>query len=70
MRTELENFNLILNPANKDIVTDKLCNNFWWCLNNVAKGLWREEIPYTMDMISFHIRPMLINFQVRIRMQT
>ena len=21
-------------------------NEFWWCLNNVAKGLWREEIPY------------------------
>lgn len=35
------------------------CNEFWWCLNNVAKGLWREEIPYVMDMIDFHIRPML-----------
>ena len=22
------------------------CNEFWWCLNNIAKGLWREEIPY------------------------
>lgn len=22
------------------------CNEFWWCLNNAAKGLWREEIPY------------------------
>ncbi len=22
------------------------CNEFWWCLNNVAKGLWREEILY------------------------
>jgi aminoglycoside 6-adenylyltransferase len=35
------------------------CNEFWWCLNNVAKGLWREEIPYVMDMINFQIRPML-----------
>ena len=35
------------------------CNEFWWCLNNVAKGLWRNEIPYVMDMINFHIRPML-----------
>ena len=35
------------------------CNEFWWCLNNVAKGLWREEIPYVMDMIDFQIRPML-----------
>ena len=22
------------------------CNEFWWCLNNIAKGLWRREIPY------------------------
>lgn len=35
------------------------CNEFWWCLNNVAKGLWREEIPYVMDMIDFQLRPML-----------
>ena len=36
------------------------CNDFWWCLNNVAKGLWREEIPYVMDMINYCIRPQLI----------
>lgn len=35
------------------------CNEFWWCLNNVAKGLWRKEIPYVMDMLNFQIRPML-----------
>lgn len=35
------------------------CNEFWWCLNNIAKGLWREEIPYVMDMTNFQIRPML-----------
>lgn len=29
------------------------CNEFWWCLNNVAKGLWREEIPYVMDMLNY-----------------
>jgi aminoglycoside 6-adenylyltransferase len=34
-------------------------NEFWWCLNNVGKGLWREELPYVMDMIHFHVRPML-----------
>ncbi len=27
-------------------------NEFWWCLNNVAKGLWREEIPYVQDMLA------------------
>ncbi len=36
------------------------CNEYWWCLNNVAKGLWREEIPYVMDMINYYVRPQLI----------
>lgn len=35
------------------------CNEFWWCLNNVAKGLWREELPYVMEMIDSCVRPML-----------
>lgn len=35
------------------------CNEFWWCLNNVAKGLWREEIPYVQDMVNFHVRKQL-----------
>lgn len=35
------------------------CNEFWWGLNNVAKGLWRNEIPYVMDMINLQISPML-----------
>lgn len=36
------------------------CNEFWWCLNNVAKGLWREEVPYVMNMINYVVRPQLI----------
>lgn len=36
------------------------CNEYWWCLNNVAKGLWRDEITYAMDMLNFIERPMLI----------
>lgn len=35
-------------------------NEFWWVLNNVAKGLWREEIPYVMDNLNFWIRPHLV----------
>lgn len=43
------------------------CNNFWWCLQNVAKGIARDELPYAMlmyhnvvreelhDMISWYI---------------
>lgn len=34
-------------------------NEFWWCTNNVAKGLWRGELPYVMDMLNLHARPML-----------
>ncbi|MDF2944658.1 MAG: hypothetical protein K0S01_3516 [Herbinix sp.] len=26
------------------------CNNFWWCLQNVAKGIARNELPYAMHM--------------------
>lgn len=35
------------------------CNDFWWCLNNAAKGLWRKEIPYVQDMMNFYIRKQL-----------
>lgn len=37
-----------------------VCNEFWWCLDNVGKGLWREEIPYVQDMINMHVRPQLV----------
>lgn len=26
------------------------CNEFWWCLNNVAKGILRDQLPYAMRM--------------------
>jgi len=28
------------------------CNNFWWCLNNVAKGIARDELSYVMSMLN------------------
>lgn len=37
-----------------------VCNEFWWCLNNVAKGLWREEIPYVQEMLHAVERPQLV----------
>jgi aminoglycoside 6-adenylyltransferase len=36
------------------------CNEYWWCLNNVAKGLWRQEVLYVMDMLNYVVRPQLI----------
>ncbi|HHX72106.1 MAG TPA: aminoglycoside 6-adenylyltransferase [Clostridiales bacterium] len=32
------------------------CNNFWWCLNNVAKGIARDELPYVMHMLNDVVR--------------
>lgn len=29
---------------------DGCCNEFWWCLNNVAKGIVRDQIPYAQRM--------------------
>lgn len=37
-----------------------VCSDFWWCLNNVAKGLWRKEPLYALDMIDFVLRPQLM----------
>lgn len=34
-------------------------NEFWWCGNNLAKGLWREEMPYVQDMANFVVRKQL-----------
>lgn len=35
------------------------CNEFWWCLNNVAKGIARDELPYVMEMYNQYVRDML-----------
>ena len=35
------------------------CNEFWWCTNNLAKGLCREEMPYVQDMANFVVRKQL-----------
>ena len=32
------------------------CNNFWWCLNNVAKGIARDELAYVMYMLNEVVR--------------
>lgn len=36
------------------------CNEFWWCLNNVAKGLWRRELPYAHAMFYDVVHPQLV----------
>lgn len=34
-------------------------NNFWWCLQNVAKGIWRDELPYAKSMFEHTTRASL-----------
>lgn len=36
------------------------CNEFHWCLNNVAKGIARDELSYAMDMQNHYVRDTLI----------
>lgn len=35
------------------------CSDFWWCLQNVAKGIWRDELPYVKQMFENVVRPRL-----------
>ncbi|SDZ39378.1 aminoglycoside 6-adenylyltransferase [Evansella caseinilytica] len=34
-------------------------NDFWWCLQNVAKGIWRDELPYAKQMFVLTTRASL-----------
>ncbi|MFS0672174.1 aminoglycoside 6-adenylyltransferase [Ornithinibacillus sp. 179-J 7C1 HS] len=57
----------ILPSSDSDYWTEKpseaeyfsCCNDFWWCMQNVAKGLWRKELPYAKQMFELVIRPRL-----------
>lgn len=44
---------------NQKIFAD-CCNEFHWCLNNVAKGIARDELSYAMEMLNHYVRDMLI----------
>lgn len=49
---------LITRPSEKEFAD--CCNEFWWCSTNVAKGLWREELPYVKEMFEGPVRDMLV----------
>ena len=34
-------------------------NEFWWCLNNVAKGIVRDQLPYAKWMFNVIVRDVL-----------
>jgi aminoglycoside 6-adenylyltransferase len=35
-------------------------NEIFWCSNNMAKGIWRDELPYVKHMFDAIIRPCLL----------
>ena len=39
---------------------DDCCNEFWWVSPYVAKGLWRDELTYTKQMLDVHVREQLM----------
>ncbi len=48
------------------------CNEFWWISVLVAKGLWREEIPYAKHMQDHYLRDELnkmLRWHIGIRTQ-
>ncbi|WP_117170147.1 aminoglycoside 6-adenylyltransferase [Paraliobacillus sediminis] len=40
---------------------DHFTNEFWWCSQNVAKGIWRDELPYAKQMYEYTMREPLDN---------
>lgn len=32
---------------------NECCNEFWWVLQNTAKGIWRDELPYAKGMFIY-----------------
>ncbi|MHB1153927.1 MAG: aminoglycoside 6-adenylyltransferase [Eubacteriales bacterium] len=55
---------IIFQPSDEDYHIKKptenryyaCCNDFWWCLNNVAKGIARDELSYVMHMLNNAVR--------------
>ena len=40
------------------------CNEFHWCLNNVAKGIARDELSYAMKQFNECVRDMLVQMLI------
>ena len=59
---------LIEKPSEKEF--DEACNEFWWICTYIAKGLWREELPYVMYMyeqINRNVLIRMLEWQIGIR---
>ena len=50
---------LVREPTEKEFLNT--CNEFWWVCTYVAKGLVRNEIIYSKEMLETVVRPMFMN---------
>ena len=50
---------LVKQPTEKEFLDT--CNEFWWVCTYVAKGLARNEIIYSKDMLETVVRPMFMS---------
>lgn len=50
---------LVKEPTEKEFLDT--CNEFWWVCTYVAKGLARNEIIYSKEMLETVVRPMFMN---------
>ena len=53
-----EDFWYVRKPSQKYFAD--CCNEFHWCLNNVAKGIARDELSYAMKQMNEYVRDMLV----------
>lgn len=50
---------IVKEPTEKEFLDT--CNEFWWVCTYVAKGLARNEIIYSKEMLETVVRPMFMN---------
>ncbi|MBR6666314.1 MAG: aminoglycoside 6-adenylyltransferase [Lachnospiraceae bacterium] len=53
-----EDFWYVRKPSQKYFAD--CCNEFHWCLNNVTKGIARDELSYAMKQLNEYVRDMLV----------
>ncbi|MGY3778923.1 aminoglycoside 6-adenylyltransferase [Isobaculum melis] len=42
-----------------EVLFHDTCNEFWWGIQNVAKGIWRDELPFAKSSFETLTRPEL-----------
>ena len=45
-------------PSRKEFASS--INEIFWCSNNIAKGIWRDELPYVKYMLDVVVRPCIL----------